>query len=69
MHKKGPWTKEEDEILKRAQKAIGNKWAAIKKLYLTNRSDNSIVRALTFKKKKMQFFVLFFCVSSLLVSH
>jgi hypothetical protein len=38
---KTPWTKEEDEILFKYQRTLGNKWTAIKK-FLPGRSENSI---------------------------
>ena len=38
---KGPWTVEEDEVIRRKHAALGNKWADIAK-FLVGRTDNSI---------------------------
>ena len=57
---KTPWTKEEDEILFKYQRKLGNKWTVIKK-FLPGRSENSIknrfnnrTKSELIKKKKEQ---------------
>ena len=49
--KKTPWTREEDEILFKAQLSIGNKWSEIRKS-LPGRAVNSIKNRFHNNKKK-----------------
>jgi hypothetical protein len=41
ISKKNPWLKEEEEVLFRLNKSLGNKWTEIA-LYFKNRSDNDV---------------------------